>query len=725
MANYFKVATIVLGRQFVTCTGNDIFVNGTLYGVNHFDSGLAAATGQILYADLTGLSGQNNTNFATIANLTQTGITIENQINSLSGFTTGLSGFASLNYATIFNLTQTGVIIETQINSLSGFTSGSSGFLQTEINNLFTNLTSTGQTLYNDILGLSGIVNTTITNLGTTGSNLYTLLTNFSGNANSVVKVTGSSIIPTANFTGIGGTIVFTSGGFVFISGGAGGGSFDPLGTAANTGQILYNDLTGLSGQSNTNFATITSLTQTGVIIEGQLTSLSGFVTGVSGYLATHGGAGGSNVQVTGSSNLSLANFTGINGASVSLISGMVVINGNVIASGSEVYVNQLAGSDTNGNGTITQPFATIGKALAVVSGSNTATNPYTIKVSAGNYAEGLSLLPWVWIVGESVNGGYIGNNNISTPFFTSPTQISGTIVIDPSWSGSNQRGGMMSLFSALGMYTFTAIGVSQAILDIYNFSSAGSITVFNRDAYSAINLVNCNLARLTIWDGNNYISNVFSKFGVNFNATMAGSSNVINGLMTSPGQNLQIQGAGGGTAFNTYISNSNISNLYVYNSGAVAYVDAVSYPTQSPASPVSNGQIILQTTALALGYNAQNPSNWSGLGSGLVPTTVQAALDQLAGLNTITGAYIPFVFRPNFGISGLIENQFIPFSGTFGSVPMVTYSIINNSGDPILAHYLSGITNSGFNIVFSAAPTTSNYNISFMATTGAGFIYL
>lgn len=40
----------------------------------------------------------------------------------------------------------------------------------------------------------------------------------------SAVRVTGSNVITNANLTGYGGTLVFQSGGFVFISGGAGGG---------------------------------------------------------------------------------------------------------------------------------------------------------------------------------------------------------------------------------------------------------------------------------------------------------------------------------------------------------------------------------------------------------------------------------------------------------------------------------------------------------------------
>lgn len=59
------------------------------------------------------------------------------------------------------------------------------------------------------------------------------------------VQITGGSILNFANFTGIGGTIVFTSGGFVYFSG---NNSFDALGTAANTGQILYQTLLNFSG---------------------------------------------------------------------------------------------------------------------------------------------------------------------------------------------------------------------------------------------------------------------------------------------------------------------------------------------------------------------------------------------------------------------------------------------------------------------------------------------
>ena len=144
---------------------------------NLFDpTGIAASSGQVLYNLIVGLSGVYNSGlgalsgwssglsgygastYATILNLTTTGVNIELQINSLSGFTTGISGFfrsglGSLSgfasgisgydaatYATITNLTTTGVNIELQINSLSGFTTGISGVFNTKITSLVTGL---------------------------------------------------------------------------------------------------------------------------------------------------------------------------------------------------------------------------------------------------------------------------------------------------------------------------------------------------------------------------------------------------------------------------------------------------------------------------------------------------------------------------------------------------------------------------------------------------------
>ncbi len=219
---------VTLGAKITSLSGFVGNVSGALQAliINNANniSGNLGLTGSNLYTLVTGLSGQANTNFATIANLTQTGATLGAKIDSLSGFVgnasgalqtlivnnstnlsgnlaltgsnlyllvTGFSGQANINFATVANLTQTGVTLGAKIDSLSGFVGNSSGALQT--------------LLINNSANLSG-------NLFTTG----TLL--------SAVKITGSSVVNNVNFTGLGGTLVFTSGGFTFISGAAAGG---------------------------------------------------------------------------------------------------------------------------------------------------------------------------------------------------------------------------------------------------------------------------------------------------------------------------------------------------------------------------------------------------------------------------------------------------------------------------------------------------------------------
>lgn len=211
---------------------------------------------------------------------------------------------------------------------------------------------------------ISGVLNTTIANTGQaawTSSNgaantLSGLLT-ASGQALSAVKVTGSSVNNVVNFTGLGGTLVFTSGGFTFISGAAGGGggtvtqgqldalsgtlgasgsqlyvllmnasgqfnsNFATILNLALTGSNLYATMTGLSGQAVTDYATKTQLTNSGVTIETQINSLSGFVL-------TQSAASGSQVRVTGSPNIAIADLSGVGGTLVYTLGGQILISG-------------------------------------------------------------------------------------------------------------------------------------------------------------------------------------------------------------------------------------------------------------------------------------------------------------------------------------------------------------------------------------------------------------
>lgn len=105
---------------------------------------------------------------ATIVNLSSTGSTLYNYINNFSGvFNNSGAAYQIQINTNVANIAATGISLKNTSNLISG------------------NLITTGQTLYNDIVGLSGVVDNNSANLQTTGSNLYNYIRNFSGNQQS------------------------------------------------------------------------------------------------------------------------------------------------------------------------------------------------------------------------------------------------------------------------------------------------------------------------------------------------------------------------------------------------------------------------------------------------------------------------------------------------------------------------------------------------------------
>lgn len=192
------------GGLYYDSTNNRMYINAGVGGIN-------ASSGDY---KITLLRDSINVGLGTLnpsAHLHVTG-----NIRSDVGFFSGTQNFGDLFYA---------------VGNPSGFITGlaGTGSLASLIQ-----LFNTGSLLYNNLTGLSGVFNNTVASL-------------------SAIKISGSSIISIANFTGIGGTLVFSSGGFIFISGGAGGGggNGDGINLSGNmtlTGQTLLNDILGLSG---------------------------------------------------------------------------------------------------------------------------------------------------------------------------------------------------------------------------------------------------------------------------------------------------------------------------------------------------------------------------------------------------------------------------------------------------------------------------------------------
>jgi len=90
----------------------------------------------------------------------------------------------------------------------------------------------------------------------------------------------------------------------------------------------LYIDLTGLSGQANANFATLLGLALTGQILYGDVTSLSGVLGSVSGGLQSQIiSANGTAIKVSGSNLFSALTLTGQNGTTLFVSGTTLFIN--------------------------------------------------------------------------------------------------------------------------------------------------------------------------------------------------------------------------------------------------------------------------------------------------------------------------------------------------------------------------------------------------------------
>lgn len=333
-------------------------------------SGALMQTGITLGAKVDSLSGYDNATFATIVttnaisgNLIQTGVQLGATIAS-SGATlfadmTGLSGQAVSTYATIVNLTQSGVTLEAQLNSLSGFTTGASGALQAQIAgfatttqltqtgvNILAALAATGLQDFQHYTGLSGALGQTGAAIeaqinsvsGWTSANFYPLVVNPAGYLTSLSGVSTGFVAQVSGVlqSGIAATGALVYADVVGLSGQAAA-TYATITNLALTGSNLYVTITGMSGQSVINYATVINLGITGSALYGDILGLSGLLIASGALLSA--------VKVTGSAIQQLTNFTGIGGAQVFLSGGYVVVSGASPGGGSVTSVNGLGGA--------------------------------------------------------------------------------------------------------------------------------------------------------------------------------------------------------------------------------------------------------------------------------------------------------------------------------------------------------------------------------------------
>ena len=184
--------------------------------------------------------------------------------------------------------------------------------------------------------------------LRTNGAGVATWQT-IAGGGSSDVTVTGSPVIASPDFTGVGGTTVIVSGSQVFIDSSAGGGATNSDVSITGSAVIAAPDFTGVGGttvivsgsqvfidSSAGGGATNSDFSVTGSIKvnSGDFTGLGAVTVSIDGTSVRISGEEFSATTVTGSPLIFAPDFTGVGGVTVELIGSTVRISGDESAGG-------------------------------------------------------------------------------------------------------------------------------------------------------------------------------------------------------------------------------------------------------------------------------------------------------------------------------------------------------------------------------------------------------
>lgn len=413
------------------------------------------ATGQVLLADIiglsgivTGISGADLSSYATQVALTQTGIT-------LGALISGQSGYSASTYSTQVQLTQSGAI-------LYGYTVGLSGALSAALG-------LTGSALLSALSGLSGYDASTYATqsaLATTGSTLYRLITGISG-------VGGGAGGGVTSLNGISGVLTLTSSGFITVATSAGSIVLGLTGQASlvalsGASGALAASIATQSGYSASTYSTITSLGA----LSGDLTAASGVlalstaatgsalysdITTASGVLATNLTLTGQTLyQDLGTYVVWLTGMSGQFNTNISGTSGVLALS--VATTGTTLY-----GDLTGLSGWAKVTFSTGGSAGAVgVSSLNGLTG--ALSITSSGYIT----------VGTGVGAITLGITGLATT--SSLASLSGALA--PVAGTGVTLGGALGTTINIGQSVSPATGVSFDMVNVINASHAYSSTV-------------------------------------------------------------------------------------------------------------------------------------------------------------------------------------------------------------------------------------------------------
>jgi hypothetical protein len=278
------------------------------------------------------------------------------------------------------------------------------------------------------------------------------------------------------------------------------------------------------------------------------------------------------------------------------------------------VYVST-GGNDVTGDGSVTNPFQTIPRALLSITDAS-PTKRYSIMVGPGNFTASFSLKANVMIDGAD-------------PVTTRVGAVGGFIDInDPTWAGlGDNRSGFnnVSLIASTLIFDFTAQSSAEGKLFFLT-------TRFNnKPVFTAFNSINQVLIQNTILFAG------YTQTGINL--LLIDADFVNGGLITinsSTLSNTSAEAVGGGTDGDFTVSALTASvNVFLFGFTIVGTltVDGACTVTATVNSiPINHSftggsTLVFINDATALAYTPINLVNWHVP----FPTTVQEALDQLA----------------------------------------------------------------------------------------------
>ena len=564
-----------------------------------------------------------------------------------------------------------------------------------------------------------------------------------------ITSINGLSGI--VNIYGTGNIAVSTSGQSIYVSGINLANSGD-ISTLSNrieqTGSYLYNLLTGVSGgftggagdvtQAELN-ATGAKITDLSGYVNSQLyqtgSSLYNLATGISGYLQGQiDSAANGVISVNGLSGV--LNVTGAGNVSVFNIGQNIVISGNtgdyalfatktqLTQSGVDLvnYISGASGSLANSISNSASGYITTGQTGQFYP----ASNPQAYATS-GDLAQTGSLL---FNRDSAISGGLearIAQTGQSAFLATSGASGILQVQIDALPTSASLQSTGQQLYAIItglsgqastdyatkSQLTQTGVSLGAEIDALSGFvglasgSLNGTITATGTSAVTHANGIGINLS-----------GNLAQTGSYLYNQTTGLSGYVIDLISAASAGVAAINGASG------VLSIVGTGAISVITEGQMIWIsgdlDAGAFATTAYVTGVS-GVLSSQIASLPVGVTMVNSVSGAInlVGRGNVAVTVDGQNINISGVTPD----LPFIFNRYNLPSGNSSTGFIPFYYSFSVAPQVVGSLVNNSGDNLIPHYVSGINQSGFYLSFSNDLSTNNYQYHYYATTGTGYL--